>query len=190
MSWLFSYNALQFHGKGTNVVGIFELCPGESIFFLGQGGTEEQHKLFLEILKETWQRVPAADRKIILDHYQTLYGCDPRVRLGAPVRYPAPLAMAGPDGFLFSCDVLHVFDVPGRRSGIALVIAEELAHAFLKATGHPTHTSYPPSNDLTSPEHRAWIKAMEDAMKEVLFRWPFDAAEHAKLIAWVESKAV
>jgi hypothetical protein len=48
----------------------------------------------------------------------------------------------------------------------------------------------PPSNDKTLPEYLAWDRAREDAMKEMLFSWPFvDRADHENLIAAVEAKA-
>lgn len=167
----------------------FELYPGQSVLLITQGGTEKQHEDFLEILKETWLRVPCSDRDLIYNYYLNSYRCNPLIRFGAPVRYPAPLAQAGPKPFLFSVDALHIFDLP-NRSWIMLVIAEELAHAYLIATQDPTHISDPPNDKRDSPECQAWDQEREDAMQRVLFRWPFDSAEYAELIAWLKSHAV
>ncbi len=166
------------------MTGLAELAPGEFVFFVSQGGTEEQDSRFLALLQEAWQRVPPAARRIIIDHHRLVYHCDPRVVLGARMNDRCPIAMAGPKGCLLWCDLLRILDLPGKDPWAVAVLGEELAHAFLIASRHPTHTAPPPINSPTSPEHQEWDKAREDAMKEVLYQWPFDRAEHETVLAW------
>ena len=47
------------------MTGRFELDTGEFILIISQGGTDEQDNHFLAVLKEAWQRVPVAARKLI-----------------------------------------------------------------------------------------------------------------------------
>jgi hypothetical protein len=97
--------------------------------------------------------------------------------------------MAGPEGCLLWCDPLRILDLPGKDPWAVLVGGEELAHAFLIASQHPTHTAGPPNDSPASPEYRAWDKAREDATKGVLCQWPFGRAEHARILDWaVETK--
>lgn len=96
-----------------------------------------------------------------------------------------PIAMAGPKGGLLWCDLLRILDLPGKDPWAVVVIGEELAHAFLIASQHPTHVSDPPNDSPASPEFQAWDQAREDAMKEVLYQWPFERAEHEKSLEWV-----
>jgi hypothetical protein len=150
------------------MTGTVELAPGEFIFFVSQGGTEDQDSRFLALLKDAWQRVPAPVRTVILDHHSKVYHCDPRVVLGARLNSMWPIAMAGPEGGLLWCDLLRILDLPGKDPWAVLVIGEELAHAYLKASQHPSHISKPPNDLPASPEYQAWDKAREDAMKEVM----------------------
>jgi hypothetical protein len=167
------------------MTGPVELASGEFVLFVSQGGTEEQDRRFLAILKEAWQRVPPPVRTTILEHHHQRYRCDPRVMLGARLNSTWPIAMAGPEGGLLWCDLLRILDLPGKDPWAVAVVGEELAHAFLIASQHPTHTAAPPNDSPASPEHQAWDKAREDAMKEVLYQWPFDRAEHARVLKWV-----
>lgn len=170
------------------MTGPVELDLGENILFISQGGTHEQDERFLEVLKETWQRVPSDCRSTILTFYQKRFNGWPVVRL-------APLGGAGmaggpKDPFMLCFDLSTILKWPRGKNDAALVIAEELAHAFMFAVQHPSHMQEPPSNDKTSPEHLAWDRAREDAMKEVLFSWPFvDRTDHENLIAAVEANA-
>jgi hypothetical protein len=167
------------------MTGPVELAPGEFVLFVSQGGTEEQDSRFLALLKEAWERVPQVARRVILEHHRTAYHCHPKVILGARINSMWPIAMAGPEGSLLWCDLLRILDLPGKDSWAVLVIGEELAHAYLKASQHPSHVSKPPSDSPASPEYQAWDKAREDAMKDVLYQWPFDRAEHERILAWV-----
>jgi hypothetical protein len=86
-------------------------------------------------------------------------------------------------------DVSAILEWPRGKQDAALVIAEELAHAFMYANQHPSHMAGPPTIDKASPEYLTWDKAREDAMKEVLYARPFvDRAGHEKLLAAVEAK--
>jgi hypothetical protein len=167
------------------MTGPVELVPGEFVLFVSQGGTEEQDNRFLALLKEAWQRVPLPDRTVILEHHRRVYHYHPKVILGARPNSTWPIAMAGPEGSLLWCDLLRVLDLPGKEPWALAVMGEELAHAFLIASQHPTHIAAPPNDSPTSPEHQAWDKAREDAMKEVLHQWPFDRVEHEKTLEWV-----
>jgi hypothetical protein len=66
-----------------------------------------------------------------------------------------------------------VFDLPGDNTWLTLLIGEELAHAFLIATGDPTHV----------PK----LRGHEKATQAVMERWNFDMAEHRRVIASVVS---
>jgi hypothetical protein len=167
------------------MTGPVELAPGEFVLFVSQGGNEEQDSRFLALLKEAWQRVPLLARSAILEHHRTAYHYHPKVILGARPNSTWPIAMAGPEGSLLWCDLLRILDLPGKDPWAVVVIGEELAHAFLIASQHPTHKAPPPNDSPTSPEHQAWDKAREDAMKDVLFQWPFDRAEHERTLEWV-----
>jgi hypothetical protein len=167
------------------MTGPVELLPGEFVLFVSQGGTEERDGRFLGLLKEAWQRVPLPARRTILDHHHRVCGYYPRVTLGARLNSTWPIAMAGPEGSLLWCDLLRILDLPGKDPWAVLVIGEELAHAFLIASQHPSHVSKPPNDSPASPEYLAWDKAREDAMKDVLYQWPFDRAEHERIIEWV-----
>jgi hypothetical protein len=170
------------------MTGPVDLAPGETALFISQGGTHERDERFLEVLKETWQLVPSDQRKVIYGYYSKLFNGWPVVRL-------APLGGAGTAGgpkdqFMLWFDSPTILEWPRGKLDAALVIAEELAHAFMYASGHPSHKKDPPNNDRTSPEFLAWDKAREDAMKDVLYSWPFvDQAEHENLLAAVEAKA-
>jgi hypothetical protein len=167
------------------MTGPVELVPGEFVFFISQGGTEDQDSRFLAILKDAWQRVPPPARKIIHDHHRKVYRSIPRVVLGARMNDKWPIAMAGPEGCLLWCDRLRILDLPGKDAWAVAVLGEELAHGFLIADRHPTHIEPPPNDSPTSPEHRAWDKPREDAMKEVLYQWPFDRSVHEAVLQWV-----
>jgi hypothetical protein len=167
------------------MTGPVELVPGEFVLFVSQGGTEDQDGRFLTLLKEAWQRVPLPARTAILEHHRSVYHCDPKVVLGARVNDRLPVAMAGPEGCLLWCDLLRILDLLGQDSWAVVVIGEELAHAFLIASQHPSHLSDPPNDSAAPPEFQAWDMAREDAMKEVLYQWPFDRAAHEKTLEWV-----
>ena len=167
------------------MLGPVELGSGEFVFFIPQGGTPELHGRFLEVLKDVWQRVPLPARTIILEYHRRVYHCDPRVILGARINDKWPIAMAGPEGSLLWCDFLRILDLPGKDAWAVVVMGEELAHAFLIANQHPSHISKPPNDSPASPEYQAWDKAREDAMKEVLYQWPFDRSEHENTLEWV-----
>jgi hypothetical protein len=139
----------------------------------------------LGILKDAWQRVPPSARTAILEHHDKAYHYYPKVVLGARMDDRYPIAMAGPEGCLLWCDLLRILDLPGKDPWAVAVLGEELAHAFLIASQHQTHTALPPNDSLTSPEHQAWDKAREAAMKEVLYEWPFNRADHARVLEWV-----
>jgi hypothetical protein len=166
------------------MTGRFELDTGEFILFISQGGTDEQDNHFLAVLKEAWQRVPVAARKLILEYHHQRYHCDPRVTLGARLNSTWPIAMVGPEGGLLWCDLLRILDLPGKDPWAVVVFGEELAHAYLIASQHPTHTTPSPNDSPASPEYQTWDKAREDAMKEVLCQWPFDRAVHEKVLEW------
>jgi hypothetical protein len=171
------------------MTGPVDLAPGESVLFISQGGTQEQDERFLEVLKETWQLVPSDSRKTILDYYRKRFNGWPVVRL-------APLGGAGTAGgpndpFMLWFDSSTILHWPRGKPDALLVIAEELAHAFMYAVQHPSHMQDPPNNDRASQEYLAWDKTREEAMKEVLFSWPFvDRADHENLIVAVEAKAM
>ena len=167
------------------MTGPVELLPGEFVLFISQGGTEDQDSRFLALLKQAWQRVPQSARTIVLDHHRKVYYCDPRVVLGARMNDRCPIAMAGPEGSLLWCDRMRILDLPGKEAWAVAVLGEEFAHAFLIASQHPTHITPAPNDSPGSPEYQAWDKAREDAMKEVLYQWPFDRAEHQALLQWV-----
>jgi hypothetical protein len=167
------------------MTGPVELSPGEFILFISQGGTEKQDSRFLDLLKNAWERVSASARRVILEHHNRLYHYYPKVVLGARMTDRCPIAMAGPEGGLLWCDLLRILDLPGKEPWAIVVLGEELAHAFLIASQHPTHTAPPPNDSEASPEHQAWDKAREDAMKEVLYQWPFDRAVHERVLEWV-----
>jgi hypothetical protein len=167
------------------MTGPVELLDGEFVLFISQGGTEEQDTRFLCLLKDAWQRVPLSARTIILEHHRRVYHYYPRVVLGARINNTYPIAMAGPEGGLLWCDLMRILDLPGKDPWAVIVLGEELAHAFLLASQHPSHVSKPPNNSPASPEYLAWDKAREDAMKDVLYQWPFDRAEHERMIEWV-----
>jgi hypothetical protein len=170
------------------MTGSVELGPDEHVLFISQGGSEEQDKRFLEVLKETWQLLPSDSRKTIIEHYKRLSNGWPVVRLG-------PLGGAGAaggpkDGFMLWFDVSTILGWPRGKQDAAVVIAEELAHAFMFAIQHPSHTAKPPKKDRASPEYVAWDKTREDAMKEVMYSWSFvDRADHERLLAAVEATA-
>jgi hypothetical protein len=170
------------------MTGPVELVPGEFVLFVSQGPSEEQQSQFLDILKETWQLVPSADRRTILDYYRGIYYSHPPVVFGARLNDQWPIAMnEGEEGdFMLWFDSLRILNLPGGKTSTILVIAEELAHALMTAIHHPTHIAAPPNDNPASAEHRAWDKAREDAMKEKLYSWRFvNRTEHENLIEWV-----
>lgn len=74
--------------------------------------------------------------------------------------------------FLMQINAAIVFDLPDGDLGLTLVIAEELAHAFLIATKDPTHV----------PSLRGDHEATAQAVME---RWGLDMLAHRRLTAWV-----
>jgi hypothetical protein len=184
---------------------LVELCPGEAVFLLSQGASEEEGKRLLELLKEAWRRVPSSCRQAMLQYHQHRFRCPPRVVLGAPlgktvrtemtmggrqgwmIYEDSPVAKAGDqqEGYLLWCNRLRMFDLPGGDPWAVLVLGEELAHAYLIATCDPAHAASRPTD---YPAFVRWDQAREDAMRAVLYGWrTFDCAEHAKLIAWVHA---
>ena len=173
------------------MTGTIELATGENVLFISQGVTHDQEERFLEVLKETWQSVPPDQRKSIHQYYKKICNGWPVIRL-------APLDGAGTagrpnEGFMLCFDSRTILHWPRGKQDAALVIAEELAHAYMIASDDKSHTSDPPNNDKTSPPYKAWDDAREDAMKTILYQWPFvDRAKHENLIAailaYAESK--
>jgi hypothetical protein len=108
------------------MTGPVELAPGELIFFVSQGGTEDHDSRFLAILKEAWRRVPATARTAILEHHNRAYRYYPKVVLGARVDDKCPIAMAGPEGVLLWCDLLRILNLPGGDDWALAGLGEEL----------------------------------------------------------------
>ena len=172
------------------MTGPVELAPGEYVDFICQCGNAELRDTFLRLLKDAWQKIPSPDRRNILDYYENRSHWHPRVILGTRIGQTSPIAMGGgkDDGFMAWFDSLALLELPGKERSILAVLGEELAHAFLLASQDPTHTSDPPTKDQTSPEYQAWNNAREEAMKKVLYRWPFDLNDHVEVISWLQSK--
>jgi hypothetical protein len=78
------------------------------------------------------------------------------------------------ENFLMQVNSAVAFDLPSADVGLTLVIAEELAHAFLIATNDLSHVP------TLRGDH-------EDAARGVMERWGLDMAAHRSLTAWVES---
>lgn len=175
---------------------LLEVAPGEFLFFVRQGKWDDQTDAFRDALKETWRRVPAEDRQKILEHHQRHHHFYPKVIFGAGLTTGWPVAMAGPPGLLLWCNSARLVGVPGERSGLVLVIAEELAHGYLIATQHPTHHPLPPSalvpfEKLTAAELDAfweWDEGRERAALDTLRRWSCDLADHATVVEWARGK--
>src|SRR5262249_8151311 len=117
-------------------------------------------------------------------YHRRAYNSYPRVILGARQDSTCPIAIAGPEGCLLWCDLLRILNLPGKECWALLVNAEELAHAYLISSQHPTHTTSAPEKRLDSSEFKDWDRARENAMKEVLYQWPFDRAEHETVLKW------
>jgi hypothetical protein len=127
---------------------------------------------FVESFDSAWQHA-AADQKEI----QTAY--TGRAKVWLEHCAISGVACTGrPDqghNYLMRVNSAVAFDLPGGNPGLTLLIGEELAHAFLIATGDPTHV----------PILRG--REAEEAAQDVMKRWGFDMAAHGKLIAWVAS---
>jgi hypothetical protein len=174
------------------MAGPFELAPGVSAMLVSQGGTPEQDEQVIKVLQETWQQIPETHRKVIHAFYCNLHGGWPRILLGFPMRGEATgVAQAGGPGCGYMLRfVLPVFFQLLDRQDMGLVMAEELAHAYMHAIGHESHTKKPPNSDSSSPDFRADINAQENAMKGVLYSWPFvDRIAHEALCSRIEEKA-
>jgi len=76
--------------------------------------------------------------------------------------------------FLMRANSGVIFDFPRGDAGLLVTIGHELAHAFLIASGDPTHV---PALDGT---HEAVAEA-------VMRRWGLDMDEYARTIEWVKS---
>jgi hypothetical protein len=162
------------------MLGFVTLCEDESILYIARGCPEAQEQRFLGIVREIWQMVPEKDRKTILEYYPPF----PRVILEPRAHSKAPIASTNDRNFLIWADSLRILSLPGGETWTKLAIAEELAHAVLIASRHPTHTSIAPSDPK---QLLAWDEAREEQMRQVLGGWPFDLAEHARMIAWVRA---
>jgi hypothetical protein len=171
------------------MTGQFDVCGDKFILIFQGQPNEEQERLFHSYLTEVWQRVPLAARRAILaKHAMPQIMVETRlmdyqtVRSGGMVAKIAwPIAKAGPDPFLFSCDRLRLFTLP--RLSALLILGEELAHGYLKAIKDPTHVNPPP---LHEPAFVDFNNAMEARMQDVLCdEWSFDRAEHNRLTEWV-----
>jgi hypothetical protein len=174
------------------MTGPFDLAPGENAMLASQGGTQEQDEQVIQVLQETWQQIPAEQRKVIHAFYCKLHGGWPRILLGFPMRgEPTGVAQAGGPGCGYMLRfVMPVFFQLLDRRDMGLAMAEELAHAYMHAIGHETHTKQPPNNDPSSLELMAYIEAQENAMKKVLYSWPFvDRTAHEALCSRIEQKA-
>jgi hypothetical protein len=169
------------------MTGPFRFDTGESVLFVSQGGTHEQDGRLLAALNRTWQLVPSEQRKAIYDYYRKRSNGMPRVFLAA---LGGAATAGGPeDPFMLWFGLPTIFELPRGEQNMVLAIAEELAHAYMTAIGHETH-QHPPTDDTTSPEYLAFDNAREEAMRGVLYSWPFvDRAEHEQLIAAVQARA-
>jgi hypothetical protein len=174
------------------MTGPVRVAFGEYVDFICQCGNSDLPQRFLEVLTKAWKTVPAADRETILEFYYKRSNWYPRVILGTRAGSRSPMAVGGGknDTFMAWFDSLALRDMPGQEAWWLVAIGEELAHAFLLSSQHPTHTSDPPNQDDKSPAYKAWNNDREEAATNVLFRWPFDRDEHAKLAEWAKSKAV
>jgi len=172
------------------MTGPIELAPGEFVDLICQCGISGLRDTFLSVLKDAWQRIPPPDRRTILDYFERRHHWYPRVILGTRIGSTSPVAMGGgkDDGFMAWFDSLALLELPGKESSMLAVLGEELAHAFLLASQDPTHISDPPNQDRESVEYQTWNNAREEAMKKVLYQWPFDRDEHARVISWLQSK--
>jgi hypothetical protein len=175
------------------MIGPVALAPGEYVLFKSQGGTHERDKQLLDLLKETWLLVPADQRRTFHDYYSKLHNGWPQVLLGFAIPGEATgIAQAGGPGrpYMLRFVLPMFFEWLGDRRDRTLAIPEELAHAYMFAIGHESHMKKPPNNNSSSPEHRAYIEAQENAMKEVLYSWPFvDRVAHKNVLAAVKAKA-
>src|SRR5260370_2943641 len=103
-------------------------------------------------------------------------------RCGRRGKVAWPIAQGGPDDFLFSCDRMRIFDLP--KPWALMLVGEELAHAYLIATNHPSHAN-PPSCD--GPAFGEYDDVREAAMRRVLCsEWGFVDAEYAKMLEWLK----
>ncbi len=100
-----------------------ELATGEFVFFISQGETEKDHH-FVTLLKDAWQRIPATARAEILDYHLKKNKCEAKIRLIPRPNDNFPIAMAGPEGFLISCDSLRILDLPGKDAWAILCWAK------------------------------------------------------------------
>jgi hypothetical protein len=149
-------------GDLPNLAGGFELNH------LGRESAADVER-FVESFDDAWQHAGADQKQI-----QTGY----RGRTTVWLEYCAisGVACAGLLGqnYLMRVNSAVVFDLPGGKAWLTLVIAEELAHAFLIASGDSTHVP-------------TLLKGHEEAAQAVMKRWGFDMTEHRRLVDWVAS---
>jgi hypothetical protein len=163
---------------------LVDLEPGKAIRYERTSGTAEEQARFLEVLKRSWQLVPAGQRSTIYDFYHRLRNAPPIVRfkpLGGPARAGRPI-----DDFLIEVDSATILSWPDGEQDAILIIAHELAHCLCFASFDDAHYKLQPNPDPYSPESRAWDAAREEAANKVLEGWPlFDPARRKKLEAAV-----
>jgi len=151
------------------------LIPGSEALRLRGSITPEQRAEVLAAFQAAWATIPPDDRDVLIQYW----GQGGRaVSLVLIDQFPFLLkdaaAKADHLGRKLSLNPRWVFDKP-VWDNLDLVLAHEIAHAYLFATDDPDHLAF--AHD--GMEQRAW---------DTLQRWNFDMDRHNELIRHVRSR--
>jgi hypothetical protein len=161
---------------------IVELAPREKISLIDLDGEAVERDRLLVLLRKAWRQIPAADRKLILEHYiKNRLGQLPKVILSSRKGDGGPLASSHR---LFHClwvDSCRIFALPGGEPWANEILGHHLAHAYLYATNSDSHQEPRPENAL---DEEAWERSKRAAAREVAGRWGFDLATQDTAVEW------
>lgn len=134
------------------------------------------------MLRKAWRQIPAADRKVILEHYiQNRLGQLPKVILSSRKGDGGPLASCHPVFHCLWVDSSRIFTLPGGDAWANAILGHYLAHAYLYATNAPSHHEPQPDTPVDQESLELNRRA---AAREIMIRWGFDPATHDAAVEW------
>jgi hypothetical protein len=157
---------------------------GVDVLLLPEQGSERDE--FICVFDRTWDRIPAVSRDYLRNHWQ---GKSVVILLKMRGEMPPNTVPPGvpaccyerEDTFFFvQEDFLNLPCHDWRE----LLIAHELAHVYLFASGDPTHLLPWPEDDERRKE---WHAGKEIAVHEVLRGWGFNIDQHFEIEDWAKS---
>jgi hypothetical protein len=149
------------------------LSPTESAYLVSSGVTAEEEQRFTAAIIDAWSSVPKGARTSIYAHFYDIpMATYPNVGLLPPPPPEWYLANANSPNYMLRVNSKIAFKFPGGDAWLRLAIIHELAHCFLIATEHPSHTK------------GATMSGMETAADTTLLHWGSDMTDYAMMVQW------